>query len=100
MERAKGSRWIALAVLVAICALLSGAALVFLVPRQYAARADALAFMKTNLRHNEYIRLSNSLTPTLDFGKQPQTPVEQIIDLAKLIATRESRGKSGESGEG
>jgi hypothetical protein len=37
----------------------------------YSSRADALDFMKTNLKSNGYIRLSNSLTPTLDFGKQP-----------------------------
>jgi hypothetical protein len=44
----------------------------------YDARADALDFMRTSLRSNGFIRLSNSLTPTLDFGRQPQTPIEQI----------------------
>jgi hypothetical protein len=62
----------------------------------YDARADGLELMKTNLRTNGFINLSASLTPALDFGKQPATPIEHIIELARVIAKGDSKKKDDE----
>src|SRR5262249_32768357 len=53
------------------------------------ARADALEFLKTNLRTNGYLRLATGLTPTLDFAKEPLTPMEQVVEIAKLILEKQ-----------
>jgi len=44
--------------------------------------------LRTNLKSLGFIRLSSSLTPMLDFGKQPVTPIEHIIELVKLVSEK------------
>jgi hypothetical protein len=49
------------------------------------ARADALR-MKGELGRVSLVALASSLTPGVDFGKTPQTPTEQIIELVRVAA--------------
>ena len=60
----------------------------------YMARADALR-MKGELGRVSLIALASSLTPGVDFGKTPQTPTEQIIELVRVAAS--VKGAKGES---
>jgi hypothetical protein len=60
----------------------------------YMARADALR-MKGELGRVNLIALASSLTPGVDFGKTPQTPTEQIIELVRLAAS--AKGAKGDS---
>jgi hypothetical protein len=60
----------------------------------YMARADALR-MKGELGRVSLIALASSLTPGVDFGKTPQTPTEQIIELVRVVAS--VKGAKGES---
>jgi hypothetical protein len=57
----------------------------------YDARADVLELMKSDLKKVGFIDLAASLTPSLDFGKAPSTPIEQIIELARHIAGDKSK---------
>jgi hypothetical protein len=41
------------------------------------------------------IALASSLTRGVDFGKIPQTPTEQIIELVRVVAS--VKGAKGES---
>jgi hypothetical protein len=60
----------------------------------YIARADALR-MKGELGRVSLIALASSLTPGVDFGKTPQTPTEQIIELVRLAASvRAGKGET------
>jgi hypothetical protein len=52
----------------------------------YMARADALR-MKGGLGQVSLISLASSLTPGVDFGKTPQTPIEQILELVRVAAS-------------
>jgi hypothetical protein len=56
----------------------------------YDARADALILMETKLRSAPagFIRLVGAFTPTLDFGKAPPTPIEQLVQLVQGTAAR------------
>ena len=49
----------------------------------YSARADALSLEIDNLTTDSLYSLFNALTPTVDFGKTPKAPVEQLIELTK-----------------
>jgi hypothetical protein len=60
----------------------------------YMARADAL-MMKGELGRVSLIALASSLTPGVDFGKTPQTPTEQILELLRVAAS--VKGVKGES---
>jgi hypothetical protein len=60
----------------------------------YMARADALR-MKGELGRVSLIALASSLTPGVDFGKTPQTPTEQIIELVRVAAS--VKGAKGDS---
>jgi hypothetical protein len=62
----------------------------------YMARADALR-MKGELGRVSLIALASSLTPGVDFGKTPQTPTEQVVELVRLAAS--IKGVKGESEE-
>jgi len=62
----------------------------------YDARADALDFLRTSVRSNGFVRLAGSLTPNMDFGKQPQTPIEQVIELARLISAKGGHRKEAD----
>jgi len=59
----------------------------------YMARADALR-MKGELGRVSLVALASSLTPGVDFGKAPQTPTEQIIELVRVVAA--VKGAKGE----
>lgn len=52
----------------------------------YLARADALNLMNTNLAPIGFVELATVLTPRMDFGKAPQTPIEQVIELVRVLA--------------
>ncbi len=56
----------------------------------YDGRADALMLLSTSLKSNGFISLAGALSPSLDFGKAPQTPIEQLIELARLYAGKNS----------
>ena len=60
----------------------------------YDARADALYMM--DFLDVGFDRLAEALTPdTVDFGKQPRSPVDQVSTLAReLIRTRGPRGSA------
>jgi hypothetical protein len=60
----------------------------------YMARADALR-MKGELGRVSLVALASSLTPGVDFGKNPQTPTEQIIELVRVAAS--VKGAKGDS---
>ena len=61
----------------------------------YDARADALALMGgSNITAARFTEFADALTPSHDFGKAPATPAQQVIELAKAIASR-SGGKPG-----
>ncbi len=51
--------------------------------------------MKGELGRVSLIALASSLTPGVDFGKTPQTPTEQIIELVRVAAS--VKGAKGES---
>ncbi len=51
----------------------------------YEGRADALSLKIEQLTISEFSDLLKSLTPTLDFGKMPSTPIEQIVELARAV---------------
>jgi hypothetical protein len=58
------------------------------------ARADALR-MKGELGRVGLIALASSLTPGVDFGKTPQTPIEQILELVRAAASvKDMKGES------
>jgi hypothetical protein len=62
----------------------------------YEARADALILMETKLRSAGFIKLVGALTPTLDFGKAPPTPIEQLVQLVQGAGPKvKSAGKAG-----
>jgi hypothetical protein len=52
----------------------------------YMARTDALR-MKGELGEVSLISLASSLTPGVDFGKTPQTPIEQILELVRVAGS-------------
>jgi hypothetical protein len=60
----------------------------------YMARADALR-MKGELGRVSLVALASSLTPGVDFGKAPQTPTEQVIELVRVVAA--AKGAKGEN---
>ena len=66
--------------------------------RDYDARADVLELLKSDLKKVGFADLAASLTPSLDFGKAPATPIEQIIELARQLSGDKS--KSSEKSEG
>jgi hypothetical protein len=50
----------------------------------YAARADALVAMRSrSLEHSQFELLTTVLTPHIEFGKSPSTPLEQVVDLVR-----------------
>lgn len=51
----------------------------------YQAQADALTMSSTINKLSDLRLLSHILTPKLDFGKQPATPTDQMIDLLNAV---------------
>jgi hypothetical protein len=62
----------------------------------YSARADALIAMRsTSFEISNFDLLTGVLTPHIEFGKSPSTPVEQVADLV-----RAARGIEGAQAKG
>jgi hypothetical protein len=51
----------------------------------YDARADALSLVGINLTTESLCNLFNVLTPDIDFGKVPQTPLNELIEVVKSM---------------
>jgi hypothetical protein len=51
----------------------------------YQARADTFLLMAAKVKQAEFDRFSSGLTPKIEFGKGPATPVEQIADFARAV---------------
>jgi hypothetical protein len=49
----------------------------------YSARADLLLMMGPGITVSDFGLMVAALTPTLEFGKAPQPPIGQVIDLVK-----------------
>jgi hypothetical protein len=60
----------------------------------YDARADVLELFETTLRSVGFLRLATALTPAFDFGKGPNTPIEQIIELVREVTSRKTPNDS------
>lgn len=62
----------------------------------YTARADALRLAKEGVESIGFDRLMSALTPTFDFGKSPQTPIDQIIALMRELRTEHGSHKGAD----
>ena len=51
----------------------------------YDARADALSLGDGMLTVDSLPVLLDSLTPNVDFGKSPQTPLKELIEILKTL---------------
>lgn len=49
----------------------------------YQARADLLRLMKYPVTVSDFGLMAAALTPTLEFGKSPQPPIGQLVELVK-----------------
>ena len=60
----------------------------------YDARADVLDLWATDIKDVGFVELTAALTPTFDFGKAPETPIEQVLQLVRQTA---GKGKGEET---
>jgi len=51
----------------------------------YRSRADLVVFLNKNLSRADFDQIITAVTPTIDFGKAPQTPIDQLMELAKAL---------------
>jgi len=49
----------------------------------YTARADALRLIVPPVEARDFVLLAAALSPTVEFGKAPQPPITQLVDLIK-----------------
>lgn len=49
----------------------------------YTARADLLRLMGPTMTVSDFGLMAAALTPTLEFGKSPQPPIGQLVELVK-----------------
>jgi hypothetical protein len=50
----------------------------------YQSRSDLIVLLKGNIPSTEFAQIVAAITPTIDFGKAPKTPIEQLVEVAKL----------------
>jgi hypothetical protein len=60
----------------------------------YDARADVIDLCATDVKDVGFAELTAALTPTFDFGRAPETPIEQVLQLVRQVA---SKGKGEEA---
>ena len=53
----------------------------------YLARADAFYISKQDLSDISIIRLVGALSPAIDYGKPPQTPIEQLVSMIQSVSS-------------
>jgi hypothetical protein len=51
----------------------------------YQSRSDLIVLFSGDLGALSFDQSSAAVTPTIDFGKTPRTPVDQLIELAKAL---------------
>jgi hypothetical protein len=51
----------------------------------YMARADVLRLYAPNIASSDFALLATVLSPTVEFGKAPQPPLGQLIEMAKTV---------------
>jgi hypothetical protein len=49
----------------------------------YIARADTLRLLGPTMPVSDFALVATTLSPTVEFGKAPQPPIAQLIDLVK-----------------
>ncbi|MBR0899585.1 hypothetical protein JQ616_31930 [Bradyrhizobium tropiciagri] len=50
----------------------------------YQSRSDLIVLLNGNIPSTEFAQIVAAITPTIDFGKAPKTPIEQLVEVAKL----------------
>jgi hypothetical protein len=50
----------------------------------YQSRSDLIVLTNGNFPSGEFGQIVAAITPTVDFGKAPKTPIEQLVEIAKL----------------
>ena len=50
----------------------------------YQSRSDLIALLNGKIPSTEFAQIVAAITPTIDFGKAPKTPIEQLVEVAKL----------------